>query len=144
MKYTWEQIVKKTKLDIGASTAAFYRDRYIQYFQFDESSIEILSLINELNKEGKTHKEIINALEVKSKVFETFNSEQKIMIENIRKVIREESKELLKGIQGLEQKIDELASEIRSNYQNHDEKITEGIRLLQEQGDKPWWKKRAN
>lgn len=147
MKLSWKEVVDNTGLKIGITKANYYRDRYIEFFQYEgegrnrkysESAIEILQTIAEGYQQAKTYEKIVEELESKFGVdiVPLENNKTKIQqlefMECMREIFREELRVRDEAILRLENKLDDVLSDNKS----HDEKLTELIRLKQQEKQK--------
>ena len=148
MKLTFKQVAEKA--GVNQSTAAFQRDKFLQFFTFTgegrhrkyaEESVEILSLISKMYAESKTYEDILETLEKRFGVQVTDiavvaenTTTQLDIIEGIRDMLKDELSQRDDAIGRLENKVDELSQ----GSQERDRLLIENIRLLQE-NKKKWW-----
>lgn len=147
MLFTWKEIVGQTDLKKEITKANYYRDKYIEFFQYEgegrnrkytESAIEILQTIAEGYQQAKTYEKIVEELESKFGVdiVPIENNKTKIQqlefMECMREIFREELRVRDEAILRLENKLDDILSDNKT----HDEKLTELIRLKQQEKQK--------
>lgn len=157
--YTMTEIAKKLK--IPESTARYYRDRFADYVpaigtgrsrRYPQQALDAIQLISTLMKENKSSEEVEKELEKRFGVTMEVSPEPQEQLATIQQQSIEPTLLLTLVSQQnaevaiLRKELEDLRNEIRNRDESRDQKLTEVLRLIQEQQKKkkPWWKRLFN